>query len=523
MAGGKLARLLLAAKAKRAKKEAGPSTKAPATTPDAVLAAGAEELDAERQQLLAGSDFVNEQQRSLFSLLNSYADVHLPARPYPTDASPSAPDPLMDAVLLHCLNHVTKAADRIKKNNAGFTRPKVLLLLPLRNSAFRAVRRLVRLALRETRSDSVQGKEKFLEQFTDPEEMAEEENMDEAARARLAAKPSEHRALFAGNIDDHFRLGIKVTKGAVKLFADLYQSDIIVASPVALATKLAEDKRADPHSQPDFLSSVELLHGTDIMRVRDWYLAGQAARYRQTVLLSSHASAQANALVRATANHAGGVRLQVEQPGVLGAVVPQVRQLFERFHADSPAAVGDARFEFFMRTIWPRVKDSVSRGRLGGSAAGAETESLVWECRSNGQHPGDYIEMDAPIVPEFTFHHIRGKFNRLWWRVSWKLRTGKFITMSFLLDTGAPKHMYLCDKALRALEKDGQMAEDADLDIQYTTLLGRKCPVEPPAVHQPAANIIGLKLLMRFGLRLYNEHPFFSFSSDIPYLDAAAQ
>ena len=28
---------------------------------------------------------------------------------------------------------------------------------------------------------------------------------DEAARARLAAKPSEHRALFAGNIDDHFR------------------------------------------------------------------------------------------------------------------------------------------------------------------------------------------------------------------------------------------------------------------------------------------------------------------------------
>ena len=39
-----------------------------------------------------------------------------------------------------------------------------------------------------------------------------------------------------------------------------------------------------------------------------------------------------------------------------------MRQLFERFHADSPAAVGDARFEFFMRTIWPRVKDSVSRG-----------------------------------------------------------------------------------------------------------------------------------------------------------------
>lgn len=189
-------------------------------------------------------DFSNPQQMSLFSLLNSYADIHLTNRPYPTDASLDAPDPLLDAVLLHCLNHIAKTADRIKKNNhvmqqqrliqeeqrlkqqqhakqqhqkkrkpaksvlkelpqeqkqeshveqqhgqedkqprqgvegdekeqqmsqqqqeavlagtprdQGFTRPKVLLLLPQRNLAFRAVRRLVALAIRETRSDSVQ-------------------------------------------------------------------------------------------------------------------------------------------------------------------------------------------------------------------------------------------------------------------------------------------------------------------------------------------------------------------------------
>ncbi len=132
----------------------------------------------------SATDFCTPQQRSLFALLNAYADVHLPARPYPTDAD--APDPLMDAYLLHCLNHIAKTADRIKKNNAsvaaaaaaraegketegkegeaeggmprdqGFTRPKVLLLLPQRNFAFRAVRRLVALAIKETRSDSVQ-------------------------------------------------------------------------------------------------------------------------------------------------------------------------------------------------------------------------------------------------------------------------------------------------------------------------------------------------------------------------------
>lgn len=52
-----------------------------------------------------------------------------------------APDPAMDAVLLHCLNHCNKAADAIKKGNEalkgapkgsadaprdqGFARPKV--------------------------------------------------------------------------------------------------------------------------------------------------------------------------------------------------------------------------------------------------------------------------------------------------------------------------------------------------------------------------------------------------------------
>ncbi len=38
----------------------------------------------------------------------------------------------------------------------GFTRPKVLILLPMRNVAFNVVRRLVALAQRGTRADSVQ-------------------------------------------------------------------------------------------------------------------------------------------------------------------------------------------------------------------------------------------------------------------------------------------------------------------------------------------------------------------------------
>ena len=53
-------------------------------------------------------------------------------------------------------------------------------------------------------------------------------------------------------------------------------------------------------------------HGVDIMRVREWYLSGQARQFRQTILLSSFGSAEVNALFnRSCSNHAGKVRLKV--------------------------------------------------------------------------------------------------------------------------------------------------------------------------------------------------------------------
>jgi len=45
---------------------------------------------------------------------------------------------------------------------------------------------------------------------------AEEENMDEGMQARRRAKPADWRAMFSGNTDDHFRLGIKITRGAIR-------------------------------------------------------------------------------------------------------------------------------------------------------------------------------------------------------------------------------------------------------------------------------------------------------------------
>ena len=56
----------------------------------------------------------------------------------------------------------------------------------------------------------------------------------------------------------------------------------------------------------------EAQHGTDIMRVREPLLAGHGALYRQTILLSSFASAEMNALMNRTcSNWAGKIKLRV--------------------------------------------------------------------------------------------------------------------------------------------------------------------------------------------------------------------
>ena len=75
---------------------------------------------------------------------------------------------------------------------------------------------------------------RFLEEFGDEEDeeqpSADAKAVKDKAHAgrggalaepkRSAVKPQEHSALFAGNLDDHFRLGIKITRcvgGAKKL------------------------------------------------------------------------------------------------------------------------------------------------------------------------------------------------------------------------------------------------------------------------------------------------------------------
>lgn len=75
----------------------------------------------------------------------------------------------------------------------------------MRNTAHKVVSRLLSLAQKETRSDSIQGKARFEEDYGPQDEDKEEE-------AKIKHHNEEHKVLFHGNTDDHFRLGIKLTR-----------------------------------------------------------------------------------------------------------------------------------------------------------------------------------------------------------------------------------------------------------------------------------------------------------------------
>lgn len=78
--------------------------------------------------------------------------------------------------------------------------------------------------------------------------------------------------MFKGNVDDSFRLGVKMTRKTIKLFSDFYQCDLIIASPLGLRMSIEKDKyvyymtfchcartECEPFSNADFLSSIEVL------------------------------------------------------------------------------------------------------------------------------------------------------------------------------------------------------------------------------------------------------------------------
>ncbi|ONK64654.1 uncharacterized protein A4U43_C07F28440 [Asparagus officinalis] len=351
---------------------------------------------------------LDPQLRFFFSLCHSYRDImHCNKKPFYLKGEEDSV--IMDAYLMHALDHVFKTRDLVSKNNAkistdpdgkmeeilsasnfldhGFTRPKVMFLLPLGSIALHVVKRLIQL-IPTSNKTNIEHMDRFLKEFGTDD--TEEEDKD--SKTKKPVKPKDFQRLFGGNNNDHFMIGIKITKRSIKFYHDFYSSDIIIASPLGLIAKIGEAE-AEKAKDVDYLSSIELLiidhadviamqnwshlntvveqlnhmpskqHQTDVMRIRQWYLNGHARFYRQTILLGAFLNPDMNALFnRSCMNYEGKVKLLSEYKGVLPKVLPQVKQVYQRFDASSIVDVDDARLDYFSNKVFPKIKDSVEGG-----------------------------------------------------------------------------------------------------------------------------------------------------------------
>ncbi|XP_057430427.1 protein NUCLEOLAR FACTOR 1 [Lotus japonicus] len=348
-------------------------------------------------------------QKMLFSLCSSYRDIlYCNKRPFylkgPDDTN------TMDAYIMHSLNHVFRTRDCVKKNDSklnrleenadtdrfrdqGFTRPKVLIVLPLASIVYRVVKRLIQL----TPSDykvNVEYMDRFATKFgsEEHEDGSGDDLESHNAKPQKSSKPADFQLLLEGNNEDDFMIGIKFTRKTIKLFSDFHTSDIIIASALSLANKI-EEAGNDKEKDVDFLSSIEVLiidHAdviamqnwshvhtviehlnclpskqprTDVMRIRPWYLDEHARFYRQTVILGFYSNPDINASFNHQCfNYEGKVKLMCEYKGVLHKVLPEIRQAYERFNVDSIVDADDARFDYFVKKVFPRIKDSDQGG-----------------------------------------------------------------------------------------------------------------------------------------------------------------
>ncbi|KAL9635670.1 MAG: hypothetical protein Q9164_003310 [Protoblastenia rupestris] len=324
------------------------------------------------------------------SSIFNYQDLFFPLRKLENA------DTLRTLVCLHSLNHVCKTRDTVIKNNArlaredgeadlelrdqGFTRPKVLIILPTRQSCVRYVEKIISLWGPEQQEN----KNRFQDTYVSGEDHFSDD------------KPDDFRELFAGNDDDMFRLGMKFTRKTVKFFSQFYKSDIIFASPLGLRMALGAD---DPKKQDnDFLSSIEIVivdqadalamqnwehveyifeklnlqpkeaHGCDFSRVRNWYLDGSARYLRQTICYSAFNFPSLNKLfIQHMQNVDGKVKYFNVEGGAMIGMDISPKQTFSRFESASATSEPDDRFKYFSNAILPGLAKN-ARHRVEGSS-----------------------------------------------------------------------------------------------------------------------------------------------------------
>lgn len=324
---------------------------------------------------------LTEQESLLLNAMAQYKDINFPYFKYTNQS-------YKKLYALHALNHIYKTRDTILKNNTkihnheeqikqgkpvedveyrdqGFTRPKVLILLPTRD----ACHEVVNLLMKYSGTEQQDNRKRFNAQFHTSAKPPDN-------------KPDDFKHYFKGNTNDYFTLGIKFTRKSLKLYSSFYSSDIILASPIGLSMILEHgDKRK---REQDFLSSIEVVvvdnanqiemqswdhvntvfkylnkvpkssHDADFSRIRMWSINDQASYFTQRLVFSEYQTPNINNVVNRSLNLAGKLKFKkviTSDSCIMNSVGLKVRQTFQRFQLENPVEDPDARFKFFTNTI----------------------------------------------------------------------------------------------------------------------------------------------------------------------------
>lgn len=358
------------------------------------------------------SDF----QVELFSLLTSYRDLIY------TNELPDNLEDLQKVYIMHVLTHLFNSRSAIISNNKvferktlsdniihddpslrdqGFTRARILFILPFRHSALRLGKNIVKLLGDKY---SISHLDRFIKEFGEDGEDSTLKPVSSDGN-----KPSDFYHTFHGNVDDAFRIGLKLTKKSLKFFADFYESDIIMASPLGLKTIITPDENQAASASAndteevavscdkDFLSSIEIIvidqaeiflmqnweHLIDIMqhinlmpskprkmdvsRIRPWYLENWSKYYRQLLIFTSISMPLLHSFFQThSSNYEGYLtyKHRVENPEVKH-LTSKCRQQFLYFDATNAKDSCDDRYNFFIRHVLPRYHGINSRNTDG--------------------------------------------------------------------------------------------------------------------------------------------------------------
>lgn len=262
-------------------------------------------------------------------------------------------------------------------------------MVPYRKHALKLVKMFIALLMRKN-EEFVSNKKRFFDSFGPDDDDVDDDKEDAAEKDDGEVKKAEDfNFLLGGNTDDHFRMGLSVSKKSLKLFTEFYSSDIIIASPLGLKSVIDNDK------DHDFLSSIEVLvvdnadvllmqnwehvlcvldhlhlqpkqsHDVDYSRVRYWLLEGQSSLYRQTIIFSRIPAPPINSIFNKYCKNYNGkcvtdvLKTPKYQLGTICQIGFQLGQVFNRIECDSPADLPEARFRFFLDKVLPKFRDDM--------------------------------------------------------------------------------------------------------------------------------------------------------------------